>query len=101
MKTFVHILIAIATLLLGSVASADEKPLVITGRVVALSDQNINVQSGRKRLELVISNDTKYTVKPKVGDTVKVYYTNPAHSRFDPDGDATKIEVIAAGGSKK
>lgn len=101
MKTFNHILITVVTLVLGSVALADDKPLVITGRVVALSDQDINVQTEKKRLELVLSNDTKYTVKPKVGDTVKVYYTNPAHSRFDPDGYATKIEVITAGASKK
>jgi hypothetical protein len=101
MKIFLHTLITIVTLVLGSVASADEKPLVITGRVVALSDQNITVQGGKKRLEIICGNDVKYTQKPTVGDTVRVYYTMPAHSRFDPDGYATKIEVIAAGSSKK
>ena len=101
MKTFVHTLIIIATLAFGSVASADEKAHVITGRVVELNDQNITVQSGKKRLEIVTPNATKYTGKPKVGDTVRVYYTTGDHARFDPDGEATKIEVIAAAGSKK
>ena len=101
MKIFVHTLITIATLVLGSVASADEKPLVITGRVVALSDQNIHVQSGTKRLEIVTPNTTKYTGRPRVGDTVTVHYTWAAHSRFDPDGYATKIEVVGAKSSNE
>jgi hypothetical protein len=101
MKTSVHTLIIIATLALGSVDSADEKAYVITGRVVELTEYNITVQSGKKRLEIVCGYDVKYTQKPKVGDTVTVNYTTPAHTRFDPDGYATKIEVIAAGSSKK
>ena len=104
MKTFVHTLIIMVALALGSVASADEKAHVITGRVVKLNSengQNITIQSGKKRLEIVTPNTTKYTGRPKVGDTVTVHYTWAAHSRFDPDGYATKIEVIAAGGSKK
>ena len=101
MKIFVNMLITMATLALGSAALADEKAHVITGRVVSLDSQNITVQSGKERLEIVTPNTTKYTGRPKVGDTVTVYYTMPAHTRFDPDGYATKIEVIAAGGSKK
>jgi hypothetical protein len=37
-----------ATLTLGSVALADAKPQVITGRVVELGEQWIIVQSGKK-----------------------------------------------------
>ena len=101
MKTFVHTLIIIATLALGSVALADEKAHVITGRVVELNNQNITVESGKKRLEIVTPNTTKYTGRPKVGDTVTVHYTWAAHSRFDPDGYATKIEVKGAKSSKE
>jgi len=101
MKTTVHALIIMAALALGSVALADEKAHVITGRVVELGNGGIIVQSGKKRLDIVTPNTTKYTGRPKVGDTVTVHYTWAAHSRFDPDGEATKIEVIAAGGSKK
>ncbi len=100
MKTFVHTLIIMAALTLGSVALADTETHVITGRVVELNDQNITVQSGKDRLEIVTPYTTKYTGRPKVGDTVTVYYTMPAHTRFDPDGYATKIEVKATGGSK-
>ena len=46
MKIFVNILVAITTLSLGSVAVADAKTLVITGRVVQLDKQNITVESG-------------------------------------------------------
>ena len=102
MKTFVHTLITVGTLVLASVASADEKAHVITGRVVQLGDGGIIVQSGKKRLDIVTPYATKYTGKPKVGDTVTVhYFTTGYHARFDPDGEATKIEVIAAAGSKK
>jgi hypothetical protein len=86
---------------LSSVALADAETHVITGRVVELVDGGIIVQSGKKRLDIVTPYATKYTGKPKVGDTVRVYYTTGDHARFDPDGEATKIEVIAAGGSKK
>jgi hypothetical protein len=54
----------------------------------------------------VNSFTVKYSGKPKVGDTVTVHY-KPTHKpgekrpRYDLDYDATKIEVIAAGGSKK
>ena len=105
MKIFVNILVAITTLSLGSVAVADAKTLVIKGRVVQLDKQNITVESGKERLELAIveagsigAPPTKYIVKPKVGDTVTVYYTKGT-ARFDPDGFATKIEVKA--GSKR
>src|SRR6266487_5687323 len=101
MKTFVKTLIIIATLAVVSVALADANTFVITGRVVELNDQNITVESGKKRLEIVTPNTTKYMGRPKVGDTVTVHYTWAAHSRFDPDGEATKIEVKATGGSKK
>ncbi len=101
MKTFVKTLIIIATLAVVSVALADANTFVITGRVVELNDQNITVESGKKRLEIVTPNTTKYMGRPKVGDTVTVHYTWAAHSRFDPDGYATKIEVKATGGSKK
>ena len=105
MKIFVHTLITMATLALGSVALADAKTLVITGRVVELSEQNITVQSGKERVEISYV-DAKFTEKPKVGDTVTVHYKpfgkpGEKHFRFDPDYDAIKIEVIAAGGSKK
>jgi hypothetical protein len=89
-----------ATLALGSVASADEKAHVITGRVVDVSSVSIDVQSGKKRLE-INTQDIKDVV-PKVGDTVTVHYTSGHHIyRADPENEATKIEVIAAGGSKK
>jgi hypothetical protein len=100
MKTFVHTLAIIATLALGSVASADEKAHVITGRVVDVSSVSIDVQSGGKRLE-INTQDIKDVV-PKVGDTVTVHYTSGHHHyRADPENIATKIEVKAAGGSKK
>ena len=60
MKIFVHTLITMATLALGSVALADAKTLVITGRVVELSEQNITVQSGKERLDI---NTDSYPVK--------------------------------------
>ena len=102
MKTFVHTLIITATLAAGSVALADEKAHVITGRVVELVDGGIIVQSGKKRLDIVTPYATKYIGKPRVGDTVTVHYNVDAdRGRFSPDGEATKIEVIAAGGSKK
>jgi hypothetical protein len=53
------------------------------------------------------SHTVKYTgVGPKVGDTVTVHYKSlhkpgEYHARYDPDYAAIKIEVIAAGGSKK
>ena len=46
MKTFVHTLAIIATLALGSVASADEKAHVITGRVV---DVKLGIESMSKK----------------------------------------------------
>jgi len=103
MKIFIHILIIVATLVLGGVASADEKAHVITGRVVELVNGGIIVQSGKERLDIVTPYATKYTGgRPKVGDTVRVHYsTTGYHARFDPDGEATKIEVKATGGSKK
>jgi hypothetical protein len=100
MRKSVHILIAIAILALGSGVLADAKILVITGRVVDVSSVSIDVQSGKKRLE-INTQDIK-GVAPKVGDTVTVHYTTGHHIyRADPDNIATKIEVIAAGGSKK
>jgi hypothetical protein len=46
--------------------------------------------------------DAKFTERPKIGDTVTVHYKPvEPHYRFDPDYEAIKIEVIAAGGSKK
>jgi hypothetical protein len=100
MKTFVHTLITMATLTLGSVALADAETHVITGRVVKLSDYEITVQSGKKRVEIYV--DAKFTERPKIGDTVTVHYKPvEPHYRFDPDYEAIKIEVIAAGGSKK
>ena len=63
-----------ATLVLGSVALAVAKTLVITGRVVELGEQNITVQSGKERVEIGVNSDTvKYSGKPKVGDTVRVH----------------------------
>lgn len=93
MTIFVHTLIIIATLALGSVASAGEKTHVITGRVAKLDEQNIFVQSGKERVEINYFG-SKYTEKPKVGDTVTVHYTSGNHIyRADPDNIATKIEV--------
>jgi len=100
MKTFVHTLITMATLALSSVASADEKAHVITGRVVDVSSVSIDIQSGKRRLE-INTQDIKDVV-PKVGDTVTVHYTSGHHHyRADPENIASKIEVIAAGGTKK
>jgi len=101
MKIFGHILITVGTLALACVASAEEKTLVITGRVVEVYTVAIVVKSGKGRLDIVTPYATKYTGKPKVGDTVRVYYTRADHARFDPDGEAAKIEVITAGDSKK
>jgi hypothetical protein len=101
MKIFVHTLITMAILTLGSVARADAKTFVITGRVVQLSEQNITVQSGKKRVEISYT-DANYTKKPKVGDTVTVHYKPyETHYRFDPDYEATKIEIVAAASSKQ
>jgi hypothetical protein len=100
MKIFVHILITMAAWSLSSVALADSKTQIITGRVVKLSEYEITVQSGKKRVEIYV--DAKFTERPKIGDTVRVYYKPvEPHYRFDPDYEATKIEVIAAGGAKK
>jgi hypothetical protein len=101
MKIFVHTLITMATLALGSVALADAKALVITERVVDVGSGWIDVQSGKKRL--TIETQGIKDVLPKVGDTVTVYYKPPVepHYRFDPGPEAIKIEIIAAGGSKK
>jgi hypothetical protein len=100
MKIFVHTLITMATLALGSVALADAKAHVITGRVVDVGSGWIDVQSGKKRLE-INTQDIKDVV-PKVGDTVTVHYTSGHHHyRADPENIATKIEVIAAGDTKK
>ena len=108
MKTFVHTLIIMAALALGSVASADEKAHVITGRVVELNDIGITVQSAKERLDINTDLHTvKYIgVRPKLGDTVTVHYKpfhkpGEYHARYDPDYEATKIEVLAGGGSKK
>lgn len=112
MKIFVHTLIIMATLALGSVALADAKTLVITGRVVEVTTVSIDVQSGKERVEIntqdIISARTglpfnKDTVVPKVGDTVTVYYTGGHHVAIaDPEYVASKIEVKAkaVGGTK-
>ena len=68
MKIFVHILIIMAALALGSVASADEKAHVITGRVVELTEGGIIVQNGKKRLDIITPYATKYIGEPKVGE---------------------------------
>jgi hypothetical protein len=102
MKTFVHRLVTAATLALSVVLLADSKTHVITGRVVELNDEHIIVESGKKRLEIVTPHATKYTGRPKVGDTVTVHYNVDAdRGRFSPDGEATKIEVKGGGGSNK
>lgn len=101
MKIFVNILITIAALSLGGVALAQEKAHVVTGRVVSIEADGTGmlVQVGKKSLSLGIPK-TKNTQTPKVGDTVRVNYTAPEfHARYDPDGMATKIEVVA--GSKR
>ena len=100
MKIFVRAVVVIATLAFGSIASAQEKAHVLTGRVVDVSSVSIDVQTGKKRLE-INTQDIK-DVAPKVGDTVTVHYTSGHHiSRADPENIATKIEVISAGSSKK
>lgn len=100
MKIFVHTLVIIATLALSSIVLADAKAHVITGRVVDVSSVSIDVQSGKKRLE-INTQDIKDVV-PKVGDTVTVHYTSGHHHyRADPENIATKIEIITAGGTKK
>jgi hypothetical protein len=100
MKTFAHTLVIIAALALGNVTSADEKAHVMTGRVVDVSSVSIDVQSGKKRLE-INTQDIKDVV-PKVGDTVTVHYTSGHHHyRADPENIASKVEVKAAGGSNK
>ena len=101
MKILLHTLITLAILTSGSVARADAKAFVITGRVVELSEQNITVQGGKKRVEISYT-DSNYTKKPKVGDTVTVHYKPYAtHYRMDPDYEATKIEILTAASSKQ
>ena len=101
MKTFVHTLIMMAALALGSAALADEKAHVITGRVVELAQgyKTMFVQSGKERFEIVFGT-AEFAQEPKVGDTVRVHCTRGS-SRFDPEYTASKVEVIAAGASKK
>jgi hypothetical protein len=100
MKISACTLILVVSLGLSSVALADAETHVITGRVVDVSSVSMDVQSGKKRLE-INTQDIKDVV-PKVGDTVTVHYTSGHHIyRADPDNIATKIEVIAAGGTKK
>jgi len=102
MKTFVYTLIIMTVLALSSVALADTKTRVITGRVLELNDEHIIVESGKKRLEIVTPHATKYTGTPKIGDTVTVHYdADEYHARFDPDGYATKIEVKRAKSSNE
>jgi hypothetical protein len=96
MKTIVCTVLIIATLTLGTVASADPKPHVITGRVVKLEEQNIFVQSEKERVEINYAG-TKHTETLKVGDTVTIHYTSGSHIyRADPDNIATKIEMKRA-----
>ena len=90
-----------AALALSSVASADEKAHVITGRVVELNEVGIFVQSGNQRVE-INSQTAKFIGKPKVGDTVTVHYTSGHHHfRFDPENIASKIEVKGAKSSNE
>jgi hypothetical protein len=101
MKQFVYTIFILATLALGSIALADATTHVITGRVLELNEVSIVVQSGKERLE-INSQLAKYIGKPRVGDTVTVHYTGGHHHyRMDPEYEASKIEVNAAGGSKK
>ena len=106
MKISAWTLMILVSLGLSSVVLADAKTLVITGRVVELNDIGITVQSAKERLD-VNTDDVKYIgVRPKVGDTVTVHYKpfhkpGEYHARYDPDYEATKIEVIRPGGSKK
>ncbi|MGI8956811.1 MAG: hypothetical protein ACR2II_07845 [Chthoniobacterales bacterium] len=95
MKALLCSLATTISLASGSLAWADAKTQVITGRVVELDDVAIVVQSGKKRLE-INSQDTKYAGVPKVGDTVTVYYTGWHHVAIaDPEYVASKIEVTA------
>jgi uncharacterized protein YcfL len=109
MKTFVHTLIIMAALALGSVAS--EEGHVITGRIVKLNDQNITVQSGKERLQIeILTKDmfdveghapTRMNVQPKVGDLVTVHYRKET-TRFG--GGllwADQIQVKAANGRER
>lgn len=110
MKTFVHTLIIMATLALGSAALAGgEKIYEVTGRVVegnekidgwSVAQRPIVVQKGSERL-VIDRAYAKCNIEPKVGDTVTVHYRRHP-TRFGDDLlEATKIEVKAAGGSKK
>jgi hypothetical protein len=105
MKMTIFSLLEVGSLALGSAALADAKTLVITGRVVELSEQNITVEKGKERVEINYADirfSGKYAGNAKVGDTVKVYYTTGHHVyRADPDNWVTKLELIPAGASKK
>lgn len=59
MRIFVYTLIIIATLALGSVASAEDPPHVITGQVVQREEHGIIVQSAKKRLDITTGYDVK------------------------------------------
>ena len=86
MKTFIYIFVIMATMVLGNVATADE----ITGPVVAVNGRNITVQTGDGPFDFDLTNYTGR--RPKVGDRVTVWLSRHV---------VTKIEVKAAGGSKK
>ena len=86
MKTIIYILLIVATMVLGSVATADE----ITGPVVAVNGRNITVQTGDGRFDFDLTNYTGR--RPKVGVTVTVWLERHV---------VTKLEIKAAGNSKK
>jgi hypothetical protein len=93
MKAFVYILFMMATLALGDDRPADQ----ITGRVVAVSRGNMTVQyedgTGGYKFDL-----TNYKGdRPKIGDIVTVWVVR----HFKTPDVVTKIEVKAAGASKK
>ena len=101
MKTFIRPVIIVATISLAAATLAGQKPHVITGRIVKLSEQNMVVESGKERVEINYFG-VKYAAKPKVGDTVTVEYTSGHHQyRADPDNIASRIEVKTPTTSKQ
>lgn len=89
MKTFVQILITMATLALGSVALGGPGG-EITGPVVAAKGRNITVQTTDGPFDFDLTNYKGR--QPKVGDRVTIWMERHV---------ITKLEIEAAAGSNK
>lgn len=78
MKIKAFSLIAVASLMLGSIAFAGAKTYQVTGPVLDVNDSMITVQKGKDRWELDRDSNTKVNGDVKVGDKVTITYTMTA-----------------------